>query len=130
MWVRPFSSSDRTYLHTACLRLYPLAEFFFRDDNAAAHTQGGEARFVHQFVGAGDGNAQHLCHHFRVEEQRQLIVVCIDRSFHEMLLVSNSEKKNLRFGGLSVRLFADGVCVFRSAACRQTVAAVWRLSFL
>ena len=53
MWMRPFSSSDRTYLHTACLRLYPLAEFFFRDDNAAAHTQGGKARFVHQFVGAG-----------------------------------------------------------------------------
>ena len=41
----------------------------------------------------------------------------------------HSEKKNLRFGGLSVRLVADGVCVFRSAACRRTVAAVRRLSF-
>ena len=29
-----------------------------------------------------------------------------------------SRKFFLRFGGLSVRLFADGVCVFRNVACR------------
>ena len=38
-------------------------------------------------------------------------------------------KKILRFGRLSVRLNTDGICVFRNAACRQTVAAVWRFSF-
>ena len=36
----------------------------------------------------------------------------------------NSENKILRSGSLSVRLFADGVSVFRNAACRRTVAAV------
>ena len=36
----------------------------------------------------------------------------------------NSENKILRSGSLSVRLSADGICVFRNAACRRTVAAV------
>lgn len=55
----------------------PFDEFFLRYDNAAAHTQSGEARFVHQLINAGDRNAQHLCHQFRVEEQRQFIVAVI-----------------------------------------------------
>ena len=36
----------------------------------------------------------------------------------------NSENKILRSGSLSVRLSADGICVFRNAARRRTVAAV------
>ena len=36
----------------------------------------------------------------------------------------------MRFGGSSVRLFADGVCVFRNAARRWTAATVQRLFFL
>ncbi len=28
---------------------------------------------MHQFISTGDGDTQHLCHHFRIEEQRQLI---------------------------------------------------------
>lgn len=40
------------------------------------------------------------------------------------------QRKNiLRFGRLSVRLNADGNCVFRNAARRQAVAAAWRFSF-
>ena len=51
--------------------------------------------------------------------------------WHENLLMvfEIQRKKILRFGRLSVRLNTDGSCVFRNAACRQTVAAVWRFSF-
>ena len=51
--------------------------------------------------------------------------------WHENLLMvfEMQRKKILRFGRLSARLNTDGSCVFRNAACRQTVAAVWRFSF-
>ena len=114
---------------TSRLPVYPAAELFLGDDDAIADAQGREALFVHELVGTGEGDAQELGRHFCVEEQRKLVVVGVVGSFHKTLLISNSEKKNLRFGGLSVRLVADGVCVFRSAACRRTVAAVRRLSF-
>jgi len=32
---------------------------------------------VHQLVGAGDRDAKHFRHHFRIEEQRQLVRTCV-----------------------------------------------------
>ena len=43
--------------------------------DAVADPQSGEAIFVHELIGAGDGHAQHLRHRVRVEEQRQLVIV-------------------------------------------------------
>ena len=48
---------------------------------------------------------------------------------HLVMVFEIQRKKILRFGRLSARLNTDGSCVFRNAACRQTVAAVWRFSF-
>ena len=69
--------------------LYPLDELFFWDNQPVTNFQNREVCFVHQLIGAGRSDAQHLCHGCRVEEQRQVIITFVLRNFHLFILSMN-----------------------------------------
>ena len=62
--------------------LNPADELLLWHDHPAAYFQYREAWLVHQLVSAGWGHTQHLCHHLRIEEQRQLAIAPVLRCYH------------------------------------------------
>jgi len=52
------------------------------DDDSISDPQRREIFFVHQFVAAGRRDAQHFRYCRRVQEQRQFVIVLVDRFFH------------------------------------------------
>ena len=52
------------------LSLHPYPELVLGHYDTAADMQSGEVLFRHQLVGAGDGDAQRLCHQLCAEKQR------------------------------------------------------------
>ena len=68
-----------TTLTTLRVLLHPLDKFFFGYHDSIAYFEDREVRFVHQLICTGWGDAQHLCHHCRVEEQWQIIIAFVLR---------------------------------------------------
>ena len=69
--------------------VHPLSEFFFRHDQAIAHTDNRESFLVHQLVGRWRRHAQHLGDELRIEKQRKVIVTLVDWFFHFVYLLIN-----------------------------------------
>ena len=58
-WVAPMTEVDReSFAYFRSVFKLSLIHIY----DAIADSQCGEARLVHEFIGAGDGNAQHLGH--------------------------------------------------------------------
>ena len=81
-------------------------------------------------VGGGIGTAPAYPIARAMKDAGNEVRVIIGARNENLLICFERQRKNiLRFGRFSAKLNTDGNCVFRNAARRRAVAAVWRFSF-